>query len=99
MTLGTSENNQLAHNASARLARLDDCPRIQPEEQFGVLVCANCGFTVYAIAGGFRHSEAEIRAMRHLAAIVWPVKTVVKDIDGLAEFFSHGSGRSQDTPR
>ncbi len=98
MTLGTSEDNQLAHNASARLARLDDCPRIAPVEKWGVLQCDNCGFSIYAIAGGFRHSEAEIRAMRHLAAIVWPVKTVVKDIDGLAEFFTQ-TGRSQDTPR
>lgn len=67
----------ITHNpaiaAAYRLARLEKCPAIQPFQAGDEdLVCANCGFGIFRIADGWRHSQNEIRAMRAMVVDGWP---------------------------
>ena len=72
MTLTAEQEKILADKAAIRLDRLYDCRGIAPRQAGDeAIICGNCGFEVYPIGGTWRHSEAEIRAMRALATD-WP---------------------------
>jgi hypothetical protein len=74
MALTASENKQLARLAAERLDRLYACPGPVPNEidDGDDMLCRFCWFSVYAIAGGWRHSESAVKTMRVLAGTEWP---------------------------
>lgn len=75
MAVATTDE-QRAANARIRLGRLARCERITPyQANDEELVCANDGFELEPVAGGWRHSSREIAAMRALTYDgQWPQK-------------------------